>query len=638
MPKNILHSLSMKSLLLSAFAIIILLVTIAFAISTFSSLTNMSNQAEKRELTQLYKAVLSEIEAEGRLAKSLAYSIANFYPVQEAFHNKERDKLITLNKPFFAIAKDQYGVKQFQFHTPPAISFLRLHKVEKFGDDLSGFRNTVVDVNNTKKPVSGIEAGKAGLGIRGVVPVAYNGKHMGSVEFGMALDNNFVERIKNKYGIDINIYAKQNDKLNLIASSSPLKFLSTSDLNKALVTPTTSKTKNGSNQYALYGDKVTDYAGVAIGVIELVMDRSEYLAQINDAKRDKLIISVFVFVLGLSFAYWISTTISKPLNSAVNAMAEIADGDGDLTKRLEVVGDNEFARLAKAFNDFAEKVRKAISKVSKSSDALNRSVHEVNQMMDKINTDTANQRDEITSVATAITEMTSTIHEVSNSGNSAAKSADKAEKESTHSIELLTDTVSAIEKLVDKIANATNVISQVNTESNNIGAVLDVIRGIAEQTNLLALNAAIEAARAGEQGRGFAVVADEVRTLASRTQASTEEINSMISSLQTRVKEAVSVIDDSRKQAESGVALTKSTESSIQTVKGSVTDIRDMNYQIATAVEEQSYVSDEINKNTTKIDELANSSLENVELALEVTMQVRNMSKELDLIVKAFKI
>ena len=112
----------------------------------------------------------------------------------------------------------------------------------------------------------------------------------------------------------------------------------------------------------------------------------------------------------------------------------------------------------------------------------------------------------------------------------------------------------------------------------------------------------------------------------------------MISSLQTRVKEAVSVIDDSRKQAESGVALTKSTESSIQTVKGSVTDIRDMNYQIATAVEEQSYVSDEINKNTTKIDELANSSLENVELALEVTMQVRNMSKELDLIVKAFKI
>lgn len=598
----------------------------------------MSNQAEKRELSQLYKAVLSEIEAEGRLATSLAYSVANFTPIQQAFSNKNREQLASLNTPFFSIAKNQYGVKQFQFHTPPATSFLRLHKVDKFGDDLSSFRNTVVDVNNSKNSVSGIEAGKAGLGIRGVVPVNYQGQHIGSVEFGMALDNSFVTRLKDKYGVDVNIYAKQDNKLNIIASSSTSRYLTISELNSALTLPNSSKITDGDSNFALYAGKVTDYAGSSIGVIELIMDRSDYLTQINRAKRDKLIISLFVFAIGLTFAYWISTMISKPLNDAVSAMTEIADGDGDLTKRLNVVGDNEFTRLAMAFNNFAEKVRTAISKVSTSSSALNHSVDEVNQMMDKINLDTANQRDEITSVATAITEMTSTIHEVSNSGNSAAKSADKAEQESTHSLELLSDTVDAIEKLVAQIANATDVISQVNTESNNIGAVLDVIRGIAEQTNLLALNAAIEAARAGEQGRGFAVVADEVRTLASRTQASTEEINSMISSLQTRVKEAVSVIDDSRKQAESGVALTKSTESSIQTVKGSVTDIRDMNYQIATAVEEQSYVSDEINKNTTKIDELANSSLENAELALDVTKQVSNMSKELDAIVKTFKI
>lgn len=638
MAKNMLHSLSMKSLLLCAFAIIILLVTVTFAISTFSSLTTMSNQAEKRELSQLYKAVLSEIEAEGRLATSLAYSVASFAPVKEAFYNKNREQLASLNVSFFSIAKEQYGVKQFQFHTPPATSFLRLHKTEKFGDDLSSFRNTVVDVNNSKNSVSGIEAGKAGLGIRGVVPINYQGQHIGSVEFGMALDNNFVTRIKDKYGIDLNIYAKQDNKLNIIASSSADRYLTTSELNRALTVPSSSKITDGDNNFALYAGKVTDYAGSSIGVIELIMDRSDYLTQINNAKRDKLIISFIVFVIGSAFAFWISTMISRPLNDAVNAMTEIADGDGDLTKRLNIVGDNEFTKLAKAFNNFAEKVRISISKVSTSSSALNRSVAEVTQMMDKINLDTANQRDEITSVATAITEMTSTIHEVSNSGNSAAKSADKAEQESVHSLELLSDTVNAIEQLVAQIANATNVISQVNTESNNIGAVLDVIRGIAEQTNLLALNAAIEAARAGEQGRGFAVVADEVRTLASRTQASTEEINSMISSLQARVKDAVSVIDDSRKQAENGVALTKSTEASIQTVKDSVTDIRDMNYQIATAVEEQSYVSDEINKNTTKIDELANSSLDNVELTLDVTKQVSNMSKELDMIVKTFKI
>ncbi len=636
---SIFQRFSMRKILISVFTLLVLTITCILALAAINTLSNMSKQAELRELSQLYRAVLSEIDSQGRLATALAQATADFQPVQQAFANGDRDALQALSMPFFKNAQRDFGVQQGQFHTPPASSFLRLHKPEKFGDDLSAFRQTVKDVNASRKTVSGIEKGVAGFGIRGVVPVLQGGRHLGSVEYGMALNESFLQLVKSKYNIDITLHGIDGNGFKRLATTNaPLSILTPEQLQQATREQLTSTTELSDTSYAVYAAKLSDYAGKTIGVIELAMDRSDYVNRIARTETTIFVIGVTLLGIGVAIAYLLARLITTPLCRAVSAMREIAEGDGDLTQRLNQDGDNEFTQLAEAFNHFAEKVRVSIAEVRDSSSELSLASKDVNDMMNRVTGHTAKQRDEITSVATAITEMTTTIHEVSRSGNQAAKAADQVEQQSRESMNLLSNTTAAIEQLDACIMEANEVITQVSAESTNIGSVLDVIRGIAEQTNLLALNAAIEAARAGEQGRGFAVVADEVRTLASRTQASTEEINTMIASLQQRVREAVGTIEQSREQAKNGVNLTRTTAESLESVKISASEIRDLNYQIATAVEEQSYVSDEINRNTTTIDGLATSSLSNVQQALGAAEKVYNMTRQLDAIVGRFKI
>jgi len=448
-----------------------------------------------------------------------------------------------------------------------------------------------------------------------------------------------LQQVKAKYNIDITIHTKDGQTFKKLATThAAMSVLTSQQLNVAEQDSVKTDMINNKVSYAIYAAALKDYRGQAIGVIELAMDRSDYVNSISNAQTTILAIGLCLLIAGIAVAYFLAQFFTKPLSLAVSAMREIAEGNGDLTKRLKVEGDNEFTQLALAFNQFAEKVRLSISQVRDSSSELSSATQNANEMMKQIGEHTVKQRDEITSVATAIMEMTSTIQDVSKNGNSAAKAADKVEQEAMSSKLLLGDTSQAIEELDQCISQASAVISKVSTESNNIGTVLDVIRGIADQTNLLALNAAIEAARAGEQGRGFAVVADEVRTLASRTQMSTQEINAMIVSLQQRVSEAVKTIENSREQAKSGVNLTRNTADSIELVRQSATEIRDMNYQIATAVEEQSYVSEEINRNTTKVDELATSSLADSQQALLAVQKVYDMTKQLDAIVNGFKI
>ncbi|KKO45009.1 chemotaxis protein [Arsukibacterium ikkense] len=596
--------------------------------------------AEEKELRQLAISAEAQIASEGRLAVALSTFYANIPALQQPLADGERDYLTTQLQPAFAIMREKFGVQQFQIHTPPATSWLRLHRPERFGDDLSGFRQTVVETNRSKQPVQGLEFGVEGLGIRGISPIGLKGAHLGSVEFGMSFGQPFFEQFKLKYNVDLALF--------LIDGNSFKRFGGSWDGNNLLADSLMQQTLREdiyfsqvsvkSEDYAVLLKAVRDYSGKIIGVLEVSMNRSDYVAALNKARLTTLGISFLAILIGMAIAYMIAKTITTPIKQAVDAMHDIAQGEGDLTRRLPQKGNNEITELAAAFNQFAAKVQAMVQQVRSSVEQISSASEEMSFITDQASKEVVRQQSETAQVATAMNQMTATVQEVANHAALAASSAQQANNETLEGKAVMQQTLNTINALAHEVESGAAVISTLAEESNKIGSVLDVIRGIAEQTNLLALNAAIEAARAGDQGRGFAVVADEVRTLASRTQSSTTEIHAMIERLQTGAKNAVTAMEKGRHQAQNGLNQASQAESSLTTISRSVTNINDMNIQIATAAEEQSSVAEEINRNIVNINQSADATAKGAQQTASAGEELAKLAAQLQSLVGQFKV
>ncbi|MGS0696473.1 methyl-accepting chemotaxis protein [Shewanella sp. 0m-4] len=314
------------------------------------------------------------------------------------------------------------------------------------------------------------------------------------------------------------------------------------------------------------------------------------------------------------------------------------EAESDLTRRIKITSQDELGQLSRSFNLMLDKFQTSLQGVAETSSAL----AESSQGMAEITADAANsvqtQRDELEMVATAMNEMTATVVEVAKNANDAADAAAQTDGQSQAGLAVVNSTVEAIESLAVGIERASQVVKDLEHDSHQIGSILDVIKGIAEQTNLLALNAAIEAARAGEQGRGFAVVADEVRTLASRTQESTEEIQAMIEKLQGGAKLAASAMSDSRQYVDDSVSHARGAGEALQSIVSAIATITDMNTQIATAAEEQSTVSEEINTNIVNISHAAEQTANGTNISSQESENLAHMAKRLSVLVQEFKI
>lgn len=345
-----------------------------------------------------------------------------------------------------------------------------------------------------------------------------------------------------------------------------------------------------------------------------------------------------MFVLCIVVLAGLMSKLFQPLTRLQTALEDISKGDGDLTMRLPVKGNDEIAHISTAFNTFVSKINDIIQQVVRTGSELNQSANVVREQSVRALTRGDLQNEQSTLVVTSMNEMVSTINEISTNAAGAAQAAGNVNKETANSSAVLQFATETISNLTDEMNNTANVVTALADRTQSIESILDVIRGISEQTNLLALNAAIEAARAGEAGRGFAVVADEVRNLATKSAQSTGEIQTMIDHLQAEAKSAVTAMNASRELTIKGAEATLEAQQAIKAIAEQVSAILDLNTQVATATEQQSSVTKEINLNMDSLNESVREGLSASQQLEETSKTLTALSQTLDKYAGSFKV
>ncbi|MFL0797387.1 MAG: methyl-accepting chemotaxis protein [Cellvibrionaceae bacterium] len=381
--------------------------------------------------------------------------------------------------------------------------------------------------------------------------------------------------------------------------------------------------------------------------LQKIIDAEETLIKQRSAEQENTSEStISVSILGTLMALIVGGVIAwlnirgilGPLKATNAILDDIAQGDGDLTIRVPVTNTDEIGDLATSFNTFVDKLQDIIRQMVSVTSELSNSASSMAAITEQTSVAIRTQGDETQMVASAITEMAATSQEVASNAEGASAAANDADDEAKNGNKIVSDTISSINLLAGEVEASSEVIAKVRGDSENIGAVLDVIKGVAEQTNLLALNAAIEAARAGEQGRGFAVVADEVRTLAQRTQDSATEIENLIETLQSGAEKAVDSMGQSRERVLATVGQATHAGESLTSITTAVETISQMNTQIATAAEEQTAVSDEISQNIVNIQEMSNQTASGSEQIAQASEKLASLSQQLDNLIGQFKV
>lgn len=357
---------------------------------------------------------------------------------------------------------------------------------------------------------------------------------------------------------------------------------------------------------------------------ELKTTSASFLAEVLMAIAVTLVVGLVIVVAVLGTTTRNIVRLVHDLLGLLNKMAK-----GDFTERAQLKGNDELTQLQHAVNATAEQLREMIGALTDSTEELDTSASQIANLIEASSRGSNTQKAETEQVATAMNQMAATIQEIARATGTAAGAADQANREAENGNQVVSGTIESITNLAAEVEKASVVIDELRQNSDDIGTVLEVIRGIAEQTNLLALNAAIEAARAGEQGRGFAVVADEVRTLAGRTQQSTEEIQSMIERLQGGTRDAVKVMRNGRDRAQGTVDQARQAGESLVMITGSAAEISGMNTQIASAAEELGAAAEEVNRKVVSINQIADQTADNAVEIVTAGQSLNSLSQTL---------
>lgn len=723
-----------------------------------------------------------------------------------------KDLLLSLYKDKL---KKEHDVVQFQFHTPPATSFLRLHKPKKFGDDLSSFRETVISANSSKKVISGIEVGRGGPGLRVVSPISQNGTHLGSVEFGLGIGN-IITGIQNALNIEYAIGikkevfenakrfdTKETDILNgnvvfyEYSNKSLKEKLKTQELKKIVM-----QHEMNDRNYASFVFPINDFANNEVGYIVLYSDITKNVkAMYSTLTQTVLIILGLTSIAAFLMTWLLRKRIIKPLEcigeaanefssgnkavdfevktndelgvlsnslkimaekintqlqyldnlptpvtiidkeynvqyinyaaasfagveqieaigkkcsnlfetahcgtencaclkameldksitsetisesnsqkrsiiytgapiknnngeiiGALESSAEITDikdkeeylarstkqllqamnkfANGDLTVKVKPsIEDDDIGKLFKGFNSTVKNIRNLVSNLSDAIITTAKTSNEISTNAEELATSTQEQSSQTADVAAAIEEMAVTVVETTKNVTIAADSAKEAGTTALEGGKVINNTILGIESISNVVTEAASAVELLGASSEKIGAIVEVIDDIAEQTNLLALNAAIEAARAGEHGRGFAVVADEVGKLAERTINATKEISGMIADIQSETGKAVNSIRKGKDEANKGKSFASEASASLEMILSKTDMVIEQISQVATASEEQSSTAEQISKNIEVINSVTQEAANGVQQIANSTENLNQLTEQLRDLVYTF--
>ena len=623
---------SIKYKLLALVFGMLLIVVVILTINELYGINSMIHKIDGNKINIIQSTIEKEMNNQIGQAKIAVHAVADNPEVIEAFANNDRNHLAQLVDPVFKKLFD-CGIQQLQFHTPESVSFYRAHKPEKYGDDLSEFRPTVVYVNKNREEIGGIESGVAGFGFRYVMPIEYKGEHIGSAEVGMNFGTNYLKVLQETENGKYYIYLFDNEPDEETGQS----FLASTEEKDDYINAEKdiSKLKEGQTVSYLSDNKkelillvpFKDYAGEYKGYIKSIVSRNDEITYKKAMVLKTGLVSSICLIINLFIAYEVSKSITVPILK-INKKAEIV-ANGDLTVDIEETYGGEAGMLAHGFNILIGNIKEMIKSMGKVTNKLEDTVKSTLKVIDNTNRNAASISESTKQVAEAnndlaenITNISSATEEVNSCMGKLTGTIEQVNSAINDSIQKTMGGHASMIELNENIKNVhtesehmSELIIQLIDDAKKIEDITEIIAGIAKQTNLLSLNASIEAARSGEAGKGFAVVADQIGLLAKASNLQVIEISKLVGAITNNIAAISNSSNETTGLIQEQQKIGNDTSSHLNEIIKSSENIagllKEMDYDASNAVGQTKRVS-------TEVSQVAALSQENAAITQEI--------------------